>query len=145
MLTCTPRSIPHSNPRTVPVHLGISANHTESLTFHLINAPQQPVILGFPWLIKHNPHIDWRTGSILQWSESCHAVCLKSASLPVFNTSSTDEFPDLAGVQSEYYDLKEMFNKVWATSLPPHRSYDCAIDLLSGSSPPRGRLFSVSP
>lgn len=51
--------------RTVSVHLGISGNHTESLAFRLMNAPQQPVILGFPWLIKYNPHIDWRSGSIL--------------------------------------------------------------------------------
>ena len=130
--------------RTVPLHLGISGNHTESLTFHLINAPHQPVIPGFPWLIKHNPHIDWRTGSILQWSEHCHAVCLKSALLPAFNTSSSNELPDLSGVPSEYYDLKEVFNKVRAASLPPHRPYDCAIDLLPGSSPPRGRLFSLS-
>ena len=130
--------------RTVPLRLGISGNHTESITFHLIDAPQQPVILGFPWLVKHNPHIDWRTGSILQWSEHCHAVCLKSALLPAFNTSSSNELSDLSGVPSEYLDLKEVFNKVRATSLPPHRPYDCAIDLLPGSSPPRGRLFSMS-
>uniref|UniRef100_A0A8C5C6Y7 Gypsy retrotransposon integrase-like protein 1 n=1 Tax=Gadus morhua TaxID=8049 RepID=A0A8C5C6Y7_GADMO len=129
---------------TVPLRLGISGNHTESITFHLIDAAQQPVILGFPWLVKHNPHIDWRTGSILQWSEHCHAVCLKSALLPAFNTSSSNELSDLSGVPSEYLDLKEVFNKVRATSLPPHHPYDCAIDLLPGSSPPRGRLFSLA-
>lgn len=31
-----------------------------------------------------------------------------------------------------------------ATSLPPHRPYDCCIDLLPGASPPKGRLYSVS-
>ncbi len=29
-------------------------------------------------------------------------------------------------------------------SLPPHRPSDCAIDLLSGTCPPRGRIFSLS-
>lgn len=29
-------------------------------------------------------------------------------------------------------------------SLPPHRPYDCAIDLLPGTSPPKGRLYSLS-
>ena len=43
-----------------------------------------------------------------------------------------------------YHDLGEVFSKSKATSLPPHRAYDCAIDLLSGTSPPRGRLFSLS-
>ncbi|KAK3520041.1 hypothetical protein QTP70_011913 [Hemibagrus guttatus] len=31
-----------------------------------------------------------------------------------------------------------------ATSLPPHRPYDCAIEL-PGTCPPRGRIFSLSP
>jgi hypothetical protein len=33
---------------------------------------------------------------------------------------------------------------VWQTSLPPHRLYDCAIDLLLGTTPPRGCLYSLS-
>ena len=41
----------------------------------------------------------------------------------------------------EYQDLKEVFNKARATSLPPHRPYDCAVNLLPGTSPP---LFSLS-
>ena len=44
----------------------------------------------------------------------------------------------------DYLDLKEVFNKAWATSLPPHCPYDCAVELLPGTSPPRGRLFSLS-
>ena len=52
--------------------------------------------------------------------------------------------PDLSTVPSEYHNLGEVFSKSQAISLPPHQSYDCAIDLLSGTSPPRGRLFSLS-
>ena len=44
----------------------------------------------------------------------------------------------------QYHNLGEVFNKSRATSLPPHRSYDCVINLLSSTSPPRGRLFSLS-
>lgn len=29
------------------------------LFFHLINGPNLPVILGYTWLLRHNPHIDW--------------------------------------------------------------------------------------
>ena len=56
----------------------------------------------------------------------------------------SSEFPDLSEVPPEYMDLKEVFNKTRASSLPPHRPYDCAIDLLPGTSPPRGRIFSLS-
>ncbi|XP_029318573.1 uncharacterized protein LOC115028841 [Cottoperca gobio] len=46
---------------------------------------------------------------------------------------------------NEYHDLAEIFSKKRATSLPPHRPFDCAIDLLPGSFPTRGRIFSLSP
>ncbi len=130
--------------RTVPVHLGMSGNHQETLSFHLIHAPCIPVILGYPWLKLHNPHINWSSGVISQWSPHCHAVCLRSA-LPVIPCNPTSsKFPDLSEVPPEYMDLKEVFNKTRASSLPPHRPYDCAIDLLPGTSPPRGRIFSLS-
>ncbi|XP_061625309.1 uncharacterized protein LOC133476089 [Phyllopteryx taeniolatus] len=50
--------------------------------------------------------------------------------------------PDLSQVPTCYQDIKDVFSK--AKSLPPHRPYDCAIDLLPGTTPPRGRLFSLS-
>lgn len=37
-----------------------------------------------------------------------------------------------------------MSNKLKATSLPPHTWYDCAFDLIPGSTPPRGSLYSLS-
>lgn len=43
-----------------------------------------------------------------------------------------------------YHDRGEVFCKTKATSLPLPRSYDCAVDLLPGTSPPKGRLFSIS-
>ncbi|KAI3358945.1 hypothetical protein L3Q82_014740 [Scortum barcoo] len=53
--------------------------------------------------------------------------------------------PDLTGVPTEYLDFREVFNKAKATSLPPHRPSDCAIDLQPGTTtPPRGRLYSLS-
>lgn len=79
----------------------------------------------------HNSHIDWSTGSIKGWSLHCHSLCLHSA----WPSSVTDpqaetkesEFPDLTAVSSEYHDLKEVFSKAKALSLPPHGPYDCSI------------------
>ncbi|KAL0147984.1 hypothetical protein M9458_056711 [Cirrhinus mrigala] len=64
---------------------------------------------------------------------------------PVTHTTGPDEHADLSNVPVEYLDLKGVFSKSRAASLPPHRPYDCAIDLLSGTSPPKGRLYSLSP
>ena len=130
--------------RSTPVQMSMSGNHNETLSFHLIHAPHQPVILEFPWLRRHNPHIDWASGTIREWSPHCHAVCLRSSSSIDSSQPITSECQDISGVPKDYWDLKEAFNKVRATSLPPHRASDCSIDLLPGTSPPRGRLFSLS-
>ncbi|KAI2646204.1 Transposon Tf2-9 polyprotein [Labeo rohita] len=56
----------------------------------------------------------------------------------------TEKAVDLCNVPVEYLDLKEVFSKSRAASLPPHRPYDCAIELLPGTSPPKGKLYSLS-
>ncbi len=55
-----------------------------------------------------------------------------------------EEPGDLFGVPEEYHDLRAVFSRSRATSLPPHRPYDCSIELLPGTMPPRGRLYSLS-
>lgn len=130
---------------TEKVGLALGGNHREEISFLVIKSPSIPVILGASWLWKHNPHIDWRAKEILGWSSSCSASCLSSAftlSTPINEIEET--YPDLSKVPQVYHDLKEVFNKSRATALPPHRPYDCAIDLLPGTSPPRGRLYSLS-
>ncbi|XP_067231407.1 bromodomain-containing protein 8 isoform X8 [Chanodichthys erythropterus] len=54
------------------------------------------------------------------------------------------EAADLSGVPVRYHDLRQVFSKSRALSLHPHRPYDCAINLLPGTSPPKGRLYSLS-
>ncbi len=127
------------------VSLSLSGNHQELIELFIIDSPRVPLVLGLPWLLKHNPHIDWVNKSILAWSQSCHVSCLGAAfpAVPVSCVSQADP-PDLTGVPAEYYDLRAVFSKSRATSLPPHRPYDCAIDLLPGTSPPKGRLYSLS-
>lgn len=53
---------------TPPVKLVISDSHTETMTFHLCSCPAHPVILGLPWLKQHNPHVDWVTAEVQDWS-----------------------------------------------------------------------------
>uniref|UniRef100_A0A674NR05 Chromo domain-containing protein n=1 Tax=Takifugu rubripes TaxID=31033 RepID=A0A674NR05_TAKRU len=100
-------------------------------------------ILGFPWLRNHNPHVDWTTATIPSWSGFCHQVCLRDTSMPR-QTTLPSTCLDLARVPAEYHDLREVFSKTRATSLPPHCPYDCGIDLKPGTSPPKGRLYSLS-
>ena len=53
---------------TEPVELH-RHDHQESMTFFLFNSSGHALILGFPWLLRHNPHIDWRSGEIMGWGK----------------------------------------------------------------------------
>ncbi|KAG1940759.1 retrotransposable element [Pimephales promelas] len=75
---------------------------------------------------------------LIDLESSTPLFALDGSSLP------REEPGDLTGVPEEYHDLREVFSRARATSLPPHRQYDCSIDLLPGTSPPRGRLYSLS-
>ena len=72
------RSIGQVTHHTTPINLQVSGNHSEMIKFLLIESPQVPVVLGFSWLQRHNPPIDWSTGAIVGWSPFCHTHCLKS-------------------------------------------------------------------
>ncbi len=128
---------------TEDVTLITSGNHTETISFYILDTPLAPIVLGHPWLTRH-PKVDWQLKSVSAWSSHCHKSCLVSAcpsvSVPVFQ----EEAVDLSNVPAEYLDLKEVFSKSRAASLPPHRPYDCAIELLPGTSPPKGKLYSLS-
>lgn len=131
--------------QTEPVTLLMSGNHHETIQFHILLSPHIQLILGYPWLRRHNPQVDCSAGAILGWSPLCHQVCLKQATTPQHSAPSIS-MPDLSNVPCEYHDLGEVFCKAKATSLPPHRPYDCAIDLLPGTAPPKGEaLFPFRP
>ncbi|KAL0186362.1 hypothetical protein M9458_018032, partial [Cirrhinus mrigala] len=134
-------SITHS---TGPITMITSGNHKEELTFLLTNSPLVPVVLSHPWLVQHNPRVDWGHDSVSTWGESCYANCLLSACSSVSRSLLQEESVNLSNVPKEYLDLKEVFSKSRAASLPPHRPYDCAIKLLPGMSPPKGKLYSLS-
>ncbi|XDV25876.1 hypothetical protein PO909_029709 [Leuciscus waleckii] len=119
--------------------------HRELIQFYILQAPHIPVILGLPWLREHDPLIQWTSGQIISWGESCFSDCLST--VQPLTLRSIQEHPDetvLKCLPSMYHDLAEAFSKAKATKLPPHRSYDCAIDFLPDVTPPKGRVFPLS-
>ncbi|CAI9621972.1 unnamed protein product, partial [Staurois parvus] len=52
----------------------IGAVHRELACFQVISSPHYSVVLGYPWLQRHNPTFDWRSAEILSWSPQCGAV-----------------------------------------------------------------------
>ena len=127
---------------TRPLKMRISGNHQEEISLLIIDTPHSPVVLGHPWMAKHKPQVDWAKHEILEWDASCSSRCLQKTHAPVV-TLQREESPNLAKVPREYHELGVIFCKACATCLPPHRPYDCAIDLKPGAVHPRGRIFSL--
>lgn len=119
-------------------------NYQEETSFHVVGIPDLPLILCNTWFNQHNPNIRLCSGTILGWCTTCLTSCFRFTPVSPSNIAEEDpDFPDLSKVPSVYLDLKEVFNKSWATSLPPHCPYDYTIDLLPGTMSPRGRLHSL--
>ncbi len=126
---------------TEDLSLCTGAFHTETIRLFVFQSAQTPIILGLPWLEKHNPIISWSDKQIIQWSETCRQHCLDLT----LQKESKGTAPLLAHkLPVEYHDLIEAFSKTKASQLPPHRSSDCAIDLQPNSHPPKGRVFPLS-
>lgn len=51
--------------QTSPIRLCFPDSHYKSLSFHLYFSTSHPLVLGYPWLIEHNPHIDWTSGQVI--------------------------------------------------------------------------------
>ncbi|KAI2645539.1 Transposon Tf2-9 polyprotein [Labeo rohita] len=109
------------------------------------------IILGRPWLVKHNPILSWGTGEIIKWGEGCTTDCFPEIprpvrkSLPVFITSVESPIEKRSVKIPEIYSaFQDVFCPKRASQLPPHRPWDCAIDLLPDAPMPRGKIYPLS-
>ncbi|KAK3515261.1 hypothetical protein QTP70_013039 [Hemibagrus guttatus] len=120
--------------------------HHEQLVFYVTSSPANPVILGFPWLRRHDPQISWRSGELVRWSPTCLKECLhERVSRPCRTSCVKETIPAAHGhIPHAYADFQEIFSEKRAARLPSHQAWDCAIDLLPNASPPRGRVYPLS-
>lgn len=85
--------------------------------------------------------------------ENSNSACFP-ASVPTPFSAPTCSFKEAADYHADYSDpskvpecysdLPEVFNKSKVTSLSPYYQSDCAINLLPGTSLPKGKLYSPS-
>ncbi|KAK3525529.1 hypothetical protein QTP86_033967, partial [Hemibagrus guttatus] len=118
----------------------------EQMAFYVTSSPANPVILGFPWLRRHDTHISWRSGELVRWSTTCLRGCLRDPISRPCRTSRVERALEVAGghLPRQYTDFQEVFSEERAARLPRHQVWDCAIDLLPNASPPKGRIYPLS-
>ena len=139
--------------------LRVGCLHSEEISFMVLEESTAELILGRPWLVQHQPTLHWKSGEVLRWGESCHLSCLSSikkipsssstpqkrSKVPVCSTSvESPEVEHQVEIPVEYQAYQDVFSKKLATKLPPHRPWDCAIDLLPGATLPKGCIYPLS-
>ena len=126
------------------------------------------LVLGFPWLKRHNPRIDWAEGVLRFDSLLCTSTCVSlpspPPSAPSFDpppptfplppsslfgtTSSPSSTPHphtnlFQHVPEAYLDYMGVFSESEANTLPPHRKYDLQTPLVPDAKPPWGPICGI--
>ena len=136
---------------TVPVLIKSCLGY-ERLRFFVIKTHSQPIVLGAPWLVKHNPDIDWCGGRVrprpLRRPVNINAVrsdesCLGFDNPEVLAPEPTEDRRPTE-VPKQYCNFVDVSDKAILDKLPPHRPYDCAIELEPGKQPPFGPIYPLS-
>ncbi|KAK3544517.1 hypothetical protein QTP86_014096 [Hemibagrus guttatus] len=137
-----------------PLCLQIGALHTEEIYLMVLENSTADVVLGRPWLEQHDPILSWKTGEVLRWGEHCFEGCFPERPSPrlsrihevqVHATSMESPLENHSiTIPACYSRFSDVFCPKKASKLPPHRPWDCAIDLIPGEPVPRGRIYSLS-
>lgn len=153
----------------LPLTIGQFSDH---VCFTLIRSPDHPVILGMPYFVAKQaaptPNYDklvFPNGTLVEMfplrnKESLERVDVQMLAAIDFAHESQGQFlyaaivtpadlktsPNPTGVlPDKYSQFSDIFSEQEATKLPPHRPYDCEIELLPGTTPPFKGLYNLSP
>lgn len=60
------------------VHIQLGLLHNEKIDVLVLEGSTANIILGRPWLVRHNPVLSCGMGEILKWGDDCFAECFPS-------------------------------------------------------------------
>ncbi|KAL0172286.1 hypothetical protein M9458_032597, partial [Cirrhinus mrigala] len=131
------------------ITLRVGLFHSEKIWFLVLEDSIVSIILGHPWLHQHLPELRWDPCDITHWRDRCYKQCLSNIPRPppvpnhLSSTQVESHEPEIPPeIPAEYMAFQDMFSKQAATHLPPHRPWDCAIELLPGAQLPKGKDLS---
>ena len=127
------------------------------------NLGSNRVILGLPWLQRHNPRIDWRKRLIELHEQDTHTASITLEDKAINELSIAAQGFSAMGLAQEeaakhkdtrtveqmvpqrYHKWLEVFSKKAAERFPPLRPYDHAIELKPGFMPRTGKVIHLPP
>ena len=115
-------------------------DYMENRVFNIVNIGHHSMILGMPWLTSNDPLVSWSTGEVSFRGDPCLHSYLVDQRVMEIRSVSTVERP----IPSQYSDFADVFDPKEADVLPPHRPYDCKIDLVPGAQPSVGAIYNLS-
>ena len=139
--------------------------HREELRAEVTNLGKNSLILGYMWLKKHNPSIDWEKGTVK--FHRCPHSCLmlqdraqRLASLDEEDEREALEWIHQAKVEAPakkpvctpeelippcYHSYLDIFSEKATIWFPLWKPWDHTIDLKDSFKPKKGRLIPLSP
>ena len=144
-------------------------DHSEQITMAMSNLSMHPIFLGYDWLRKHNPQIDWKVKTLQFTCENEHTPGLLDPEIDdkeaeperlfmidyeYFRNLSTD-IAIVAGeskqtktfkeiVPEAYHEYKDIFAKETFDELPLHWPSDHAIELLPGNHKVNCKTYNLT-
>lgn len=128
-----------------PITLRLGLLQSEEIHLLVLEGSTVDVILGRPWLVKHNP--------ILSRSTDCFPGCFPvtpspakkpTEILPVNSTSIESPVKKQSvDIPPCYAPFNYVFCPKQASHLPTHQPWDGTMDLIPGESVPREKMYPL--
>ena len=151
-------NVTHMTTLTMEYH-----SHWEELCAEVMDLGKNSLILGYTWLKKHNPVIDWQTGT-MKFSccpHSCHLLQNRAKWLSLDEEAERNSLEHIHQAKVEapaakkpvhtpeelvppcYHSYLDIFSKKAASQFLLWKPWDHAIDLKDMFKPKKGRLIPL--
>jgi len=120
--------------------------HVERARVDICNLGKTELILEIPWLVAHNPEIDWEKREVKMMY--CPPICGKrkqeGKEKKVRKTKKNEDEEVLRElVPRRFWKWKKVFGKKESERIPVQKTWDHAIELKEGFIPRKGKVYSL--
>jgi len=139
---------------TLPISITYD-NHKCKTQFYVVDLPSYCAILSFEWISNHNPNIDFKNKTLKFNSNHCIENCLvipstfttfisEKETISTEKENSKDDNDIKEILPAKLIPFKDVYDKKAANELPPHRPYDCEINLKPNAKPYYGAIYPLT-